>query len=402
MAFVNLLVLLYIAIANGPIYSMEFGLGSFAKNAAVPVFIFYGLSIIAKNHVRKPHLYHIVFFLFVLWNAASLLWTAEPATTWFQVQRYLPMVLMAYMIWDVLRTPRQFNQAINAYVLGAAVICIQIFYSYLRGDATWNTRFSSSDFNPNDLAVVVSTAVPVAWYLACSTTATSKLLRLAYAMYPLVANIAIILSGSRGGAIGVFIADISVLLMIYNIPKRWRIATVTSLVAPMAITTTINFEKSIKRLMTLFTITQESGYISRIDLWRQALITFSEHPFLGVGSGTYIVAIRDASVRDRNLVHNTFLSVLAETGLIGITLYGIILYLAVKMLMRQQSLLRMAFLSALVVFCLVTSTVSFEMRIQTWLFFSLLILSANCLQTQETPAAVKSVGDARPLKLETP
>jgi O-antigen ligase len=132
------------------------------------------------------------------------------------------------------------------------------------------------------------------------------------------------------------------------------------------------------------------------------LITFSQHPFLGVGSGTYIVAIRDASVRDRNLVHNTFLSVLAETGLIGITLYGIILYLVIKMLLRQQSLLRTAFLSALVVFCLVSSTVSFEMRIQTWLFFSLLILSANCLQPQETREAVTAAGDARPLKLQTP
>ncbi|MBI1279145.1 MAG: hypothetical protein GC179_13545 [Anaerolineaceae bacterium] len=69
--------------------------------------------------------------------------------------------------------------------------------------------------------------------------------------------------------------------------------------------------------------TSNSGDSGRLDMWRSAAAMTQNHPFTGVGIGTFGRAFRD--YRDNNIVqdklasaHNAFLNTAAETGLPGI------------------------------------------------------------------------------------
>jgi Lipid A core - O-antigen ligase and related enzymes len=71
----------------------------------------------------------------------------------------------------------------------------------------------------------------------------------------------------------------------------------------------------------------------RIRLWITGLLMFKDHPVIGVGSGNYLVRYIDYIKaypylylgRDAYSVHNSYIKVMAETGLLGITAFLFVL-----------------------------------------------------------------------------
>lgn len=73
------------------------------------------------------------------------------------------------------------------------------------------------------------------------------------------------------------------------------------------------------RLSTLGASIKSQVFLGgRVELWLQAILVFSRHPFVGLGSGTMDSSIGSAA-------HNTFISVAAETGFVGFMLFLAIL-----------------------------------------------------------------------------
>jgi O-antigen ligase len=75
----------------------------------------------------------------------------------------------------------------------------------------------------------------------------------------------------------------------------------------------------------------------RLNIWAAALEMIKAHPLFGVGFGHFswrmLSYLRDLGVipsigpyAESNLAHNTTLSVAAELGLVGLTLYGFLLW----------------------------------------------------------------------------
>jgi O-antigen ligase len=108
----------------------------------------------------------------------------------------------------------------------------------------------------------------------------------------------------------------------------------------------------------------------RIEYWKEALSIFSAHPVIGLGSGTMVWAIGSA-------VHNTFLSVAAETGFIGFALFIIILALAFFQAMHipngNSGFWVVIFLS----WAIGVSSLSWEFRKLTWLLLNFIIIEGS-------------------------
>jgi O-antigen ligase len=130
--------------------------------------------------------------------------------------------------------------------------------------------------------------------------------------------------------------------------------------------------RSFERFSTIGTELTQGDLNKRTDLWREGLATFVEHPLTGVGSGMY------RSVNSSGKVaHNSYISVLVELGLIGFVLFGIILAIAVAQAWSHPSGWDKSFwLSLLLVWAIGASTLTWEYRKTTWLFFSLIVASA--------------------------
>jgi O-antigen ligase len=141
--------------------------------------------------------------------------------------------------------------------------------------------------------------------------------------------------------------------------------------------------ESFQRFSTIGIEIAKGDFNQRTLLWREGLASFVGHPLIGVGSNNY------RSVTSLNKVaHNSFLSVLVEVGLIGFTLFGIILTIAVIKALSQPKWDKSFWLTVLVVWAICAFSLTYEHTKATWLFLSLLIASAALPRYRDEAAAL--------------
>jgi O-antigen ligase len=132
----------------------------------------------------------------------------------------------------------------------------------------------------------------------------------------------------------------------------------------------------IERLGTIGQSIGEGDLGGRLRLWGEAIVVLNNHEVLGVGSGAIMSKIGSA-------VHNTFISVAAETGVIGFLLFccivGIVIYQAAR-LPKTTSRLWLAMIMTLVIGI---SSLSWEFRKLTWIILSFVVLEGNSSKVSE-------------------
>ena len=86
--------------------------------------------------------------------------------------------------------------------------------------------------------------------------------------------------------------------------------------------------------------------------------------------------------------HQTFLSILAETGLIGFLLFACILAIVVNQAVRLPKGYSGLWLAVFFVWAIGVLSLSFEFRKATWLFLSFVIIEGAALKPQLRPQKV--------------
>jgi O-antigen ligase len=193
-----------------------------------------------------------------------------------------------------------------------------------------------------------------------------KLINLAYV--PL-AIFAIILTGSRTSLLAVIpfgIYFVGTKQIKFN-RKIWVFGTL--LILLLALLPYIP-QSVITRLGTLSASIEAGDLSGRVELWKQAILIFSKHPFMGLGSGTLDSVIGSAA-------HNTFISVAAETGIIGFGLFlsilGIVVYQAILLPKGISGL----WLAIIMTWAIGVLSLSWEFRKLTWLFLNFVVIEGS-------------------------
>jgi O-antigen ligase len=241
----------------------------------------------------------------------------------------------------------------------------------------------------------VALGIPLAWYLASSKSdsRTSQVLKLVNYAYIPTAFLGIALSGTRTALIAALIGMAFGLTSLTRIRIRARIAIFLLLAwAFFSLLPYVQTLRSFQRFSTIGTELTQGTLNNRTNNWREGLATFAEQPLTGIGSGMY---------RSQNslghVAHNSYISVLVELGLIGFILFGIILMITAVQAWSHPSMWDKSFwLSLLAVWAIGASTLTWEYRKTTWLFFSLIIASAALTRYRDEAVAFvqhhKSVG----------
>lgn len=359
------------------------GIGNGAKILGTGLALFWLVTVVQTNRLRKPDPFIVLLCLFVCWNAATVFWSADPQRTLAHVMTWFQLLGLALVLWDLLTTRTRLLVGLQAYVLGAFVAIGSAASNFLSGNVyyTHYQRFSPGDTNPDGFGFLLALGIPVAWHLAGSRSVfgSSCLFRLVNYVYIPAAFFGLALSGTRTALIASIVGMAFGLATLTRL-KLWVRVAILVLLATFVFTILpyVQTLRSFERLGTTAVELTEGDLNNRTNNWREGLEAFQEHPLVGVGSNMY------RSINSLGKVaHNSFLSVLVELGLIGFLLFSALLATAVLRALIQPKWEAAFWLTILLVWAIGASTLTWEHRKTTWLFLSMVVAAAAVVRQRQ-------------------
>ena len=348
------------------------GLGTMGRATGILAAAFWVATVVVTGRFRKPHPFHLAVYLFVLWNIVSVFWTFDVTLTVRCIMTYSQLLILIYILWDLYTTPVALNAGLQAYVLGAYVSIGSTAFNYVSTGAGAG-RFATTGFNENDLGLTLALGIPVAWHLALSESndRITQVLKIVNYGYVPAGILGVLLTASRGSLVSSLPSFFFIFASLTRLKLHLRVLLCAALVGALFALQPLVPASSFQRLSTTGTSIATGDLSGRVDIWSQGITVFSQHPFLGVGSGAFRAAIERGSAP-----HNVYLSVLVAVGIIGFGLFWIILVMAVYLAMRQPKWVSMFWLTLLSVLAIGIFGVNWEVRKPTWLFLGLTAVSA--------------------------
>ena len=279
-----------------------------------------------------------VLVLFVVWVALSLVWTTDSGSTLYALSRLSLNAVLFLIVYSAVRTPQQAIWVIAAFIAGA---CLDAVYGllFVSSQPGHLERLTSSIDNPNELASILVAALALSLGLAGALRG-NPLGRLAALGGTALCAAGIFLTGSRGGLVGLGVALAAFLV----IGTRWR-GRIMVIAVILAVAGLGYFEYIASPDVRSHVSTVGSG-TGRLDLWTVGWRMVEANPLVGVGAGNFPVdsvhyllqpgAIErgDFFVGTPKVTHNSYLELWAELGIVGLTLFLIILAFCVRCALR--------------------------------------------------------------------
>lgn len=347
------------------------GLGTLSRGLGIIASVAWIGAIITTGNFKKISPIYAILFLFIIWNIATLYWSMNIEETMVRSKTYLQLGIMILIFWDLFETPKAVNSAMQAYVLGCYISIIDTIALYLSNQGM-NVRFSATGFNPNDLSLILVIGIPMAWYLVNSEDhGPVKIIQgIVNFVYIPAAFFVLFLTASRGSLMASIPAILYIILSLRRYKWLYRCLFLLSVAMFVFVLLPYIPQSNIERLSSINKSISEADLGGRMALWKASIKVFTENPILGIGSGLLSS-------------HNVFLSVLGETGLVGLTFFftGIIwIFIETLKKMKQGQWIWIA------LFCvwLLGATVhTWEDRKPTWLIFSFIVISGSISSKNE-------------------
>ena len=289
------------------------------------------MPLLFRDH---PWLAYVTVF-FLTWSFASVLWAEDPVSARFETSRLVQNAVLFFIVFSAIEKRQHLLWVLGAYLGGAFLTAVV----GLAGGSSSEQfspyadvgRLSGGIGDPNELAAILVPAVAIAAFLIPTTRA--PLMRWLLLSLVLVISLALFFTQSRGGILA--LAVVLVVTPFLAGPVRLRALLVIIAVAALGIGyfALVAPPQAIQHV-TKFSVGSGTG---REDLWRVSIQMFNDHPVGGVGTGNFQViepkyALHDINLTRPDLVvdtpkvaHNTYLHILTELGLIGITAFGAML-----------------------------------------------------------------------------
>ena len=223
--------------------------------------------------------------------------------------------------------------------------------------------------------------MPAAWYLAVGPHGSrgATALRLVNIVYVPTAVFSIILTGTRGAALASIPTAIFILWSLRTARRSQRLLAV--MVVGVAVTAVwFAPTEPLGRITgTASDITSGDSLSGRRDIWGAGMETFFANPIAGVG----LDAFREASPFNKE-AHNTPLSVLVETGLVGAVLFGYLTLLVLAATRRPAGWATWYWRTQIAVVALGSMSLSLENSKPPWIFLTLAVASAYSVGLADT------------------
>jgi O-antigen ligase len=361
-------------------------LGTASKVIGAAAGLCWAVAVVLRRRVRPPNLLLVLAAGFAAWSGATWLWSIDPAATQSRTATYVLLLAMAWLVWDLCRTVERGERLLEMYVAGCVVASLNALHRYAEGAQTYYRRYAAAGFDPNDFGITLALGVPMALYLAYRDR--GPLHWLYRAAIPVVCA-AILLTASRTALIATFFGFVFALWTWRSSDSAQRLSSVVLLLLLVAGAVWLAPEPARARLSTTATEAVRGTLHDRTTIWKAGLRAFKSSPLAGAGAGAYPKAVRPiigvpARAGHAYVAHNSFLSVLVETGIAGFAVYAAMLLAACVFIWVLPSGERALWTVVLGIWAMGAAMLTWEHRKPGWLILALVMSAwARAFQSRE-------------------
>lgn len=269
------------------------------------------------------------------WVVLSTAWAAEPAIGSDVFIAWLVTAVILVVVVTSLRDPRHLRLVSAAFVVGAlASVSVGLIEGGLQPTASAletageEGRLGGGSGDPNLLAAQTVPALILALGLAVGAR---PLQRLALVPVGILLIVGFAAAQSRGGLLAAVAATLAYLILARR-ERGWVVVFVLCAIGAAFAWFSLN-PGALDRITSF-----DGGGTGRAELWRAGSAMWQDHPIVGVGiEGFQSEAVEYARrlgplnyssfiAEEPHVVHNTYLQMLAETGIVGFLLFmGVVL-----------------------------------------------------------------------------
>lgn len=344
-------------------------------------------SCVVTGRIRRWHPFHVFALLFILWAALGVI-TLKIQKIPLKVWTFGQLFLAVWMIWELASTGWRMRGLLLAYVLGAYVAAFDTILLFRRQGAAVR-RLAAGGGDPNEFAMTLALAVPIAWYLGM--TYHKPVLRWICRGYLPVALVAIGFSGSRGGLIAALTGLMIVPMTMTRLSPGRLVAAIVLLGISGSLAVAYVPDTLLHRFASTGTEVEDLRFGGRFKLWVAGIQAFTYRPLVGYGTSGFKGAITPMLGDAAQVAHNSFISVLVEEGTIGLLLFLTMLGSVLLAVLNMRSLERRFGLALAATLLVTMLPLTWEDSKPGWIIMALLVglSQAYLTETGRLPAQAR-------------
>jgi len=345
------------------------GIGSICRVMGILAMIAGMGAVLMRGSLRRVTAFHGMVAIFYLLVTASFFWTVDDDATATAIRSFAQAMFVVWLLWEFAPEMAQRRRLMFSYIAGGYVTSYLTIHDFvsMRIITHNEVRVSAEGWNPNELAVVLSIGIPFAALLVRKPS--SLLVRIVALGYLVIAPATVLLTASRGGAIAMTIASLSVALILGEGSARRKIVVVALLGIILAAAATVVPQNSWDRLTTIGAELNGGGMNDRLPIWRAGLKAFSAsvpNATVGVGADGFMAAVGLGYV-----AHNTYLSVLVNNGMVGFAIFVSLLARSAMGALRSASPERKAIVFSLLCWMVAIAAGSWDHNRVAWFLLAI-------------------------------
>ena len=358
------------------------GVGTVSRAVGLVTAVVWFISLMSPGPRRPLHKFHGALFLFVVWTGMSIYWSVAPTRSISGFVTNVQLLILALIVWELLDSRHLIDRALQAYVLGSVVSVGGVVASYINNDPSKYLRFGAPGTDLDNNALILAIGIPAALYLTNGPAGRvlPRTLRIINYAYVPAAAYGMVLTGTRGAVLASIPTLVFGLWAFTRGAGGRRLAALVMVGAAVYAVASFAPTASIERIGSITTaFSSGSDLNGRSTIWRESLDAFVQRPLIGVGNDAH-----RASVDEGKVAHNTPLSAMTETGLIGLVLFFNVMAQAVKLARCHSGFAARFWATQLLVVALGSMSLSIEDRKYAWLFIALAVSSGGIIAEART------------------
>jgi O-antigen ligase len=300
--------------------------------AAATAFAYFPAQLGLEGNFTAPLREVKLVLLLCLFGLFSVPLAINRGEAWDEFVGYSKVVLMFVVMINVVRTERRLRQLVILLLAASVMLSVGAFIDYRAGRfTTGGDRIAGMVGgmfgNPNDLAMHLATMMPLAFALSLTARPLKKFLYLAVA---LLMTVAVVLTFSRGGFLGLAAAA---LVLAWKLGRRHRVLVAVATVASLVMFLALAPADYTERLTSIVDMARDAhgSAMARQAVLVRSVKNILMHPLFGVGMGNFhIVSIGE------QVSHNAYTQVGAEIGVPALLAYVLLLFAPLRRLRRVE------------------------------------------------------------------